>query len=472
MAASLTGSAGARFAQNLRAALRWWGDELRAAFAPQIARWLADEATLTDLHCDGSALRAADGRSVSLAADDPQAVLAAMPATWKNRDVRLTLDSALVLQKRINYPAAAEENLSGAVGFDIDRQTPFSADQVYFHARVVARDAARAVIEVELTVVPRATLREALQALRSAGSRLVGIAVAGDRGSPPIDLLPAGERPVRRLTQMQKTNLWLLAAALLLGLLALWVPVIQKRETVKALIPEVQKAEAEAEVSRRVESDYTRLMGQYGYLTARKYANYTALEVVEELTKLTPDSAWINQMDMKTTSKAREVQLQGEATSASKMIELLEQSPLLQNATQRAGTTRGVQPNTERFNIATEVKPRIAPPLVTASALMTSAAAPIVPPVAAPAAVSAVPPVVPAATAAAPAPTASVTAPAATPSGMPPAEASADTAPKRRPWGRFRQQPGQAPQQAPQQTPAQPQSQPQTPAQPQPGGAP
>jgi hypothetical protein len=63
----------------------------------------------------------------------------------------------------------------------------------------------------------------------------------------------------------------------------------------------------------------------------------------------------------KANRSVREVQLIGEAAAASKMIELLEQSPLLQNTTQRAQTTRGSQPNTERFQIATELKPRQLP---------------------------------------------------------------------------------------------------------------
>ncbi|MBI3714510.1 MAG: PilN domain-containing protein [Betaproteobacteria bacterium] len=407
-----------RISQNLRNALRWWVEELRAAFAPQIARWFADEATVTDLATGGADLRAADGKLLALVPGDGEATLRAMPPAWKGRVVRLTLDSTLVLQKRISYPQAAEENLQDTAAFDLDRQTPFTADQVYFHARVVGRDAARASIEVELTVVARSTLREVMQALRAGGNRLLAIGVAGDRGSPRIDLLPVAERAPRRLTQAQKTNLVLLASVVLLGLFALWIPVLQKREAVKALIPEVQKAETEAEASRRVESEYTRLAQQYNFLTGKKYATYTALEVVEELSKLTPDTAWLSILEIKSNAKARVVQLQGEAASASKMIEFLEQSPLLQNATQSNITTRGQQPNTERFSIATEVKPRPAP-----AAVPADAAPPAPNPVSAPAAVpvagaTSAPVVAPApiaATVAAPVATGAPTAPITTP---------------------------------------------------------
>src|SRR5437899_11671262 len=108
--------AGARLWQGLTEALRWWARELRTSFAPQIARWFADEATVTELACDGHGLRAADGKVLA-----PVAGETALSADWKNRDVRLTLDSGLVLQKRIHYPQAAEENLQDTVAFDLDR---------------------------------------------------------------------------------------------------------------------------------------------------------------------------------------------------------------------------------------------------------------------------------------------------------------------------------------------------------------
>jgi len=362
-----------RISQNLRNALRWWVDELRAAFAPQIARWFADEATVTDLATGGGDLRATDGNILALVPADAEATLRAMPPAWKGRVVRLTLDSGLVLQKRITYPQAAEENLQDMAAFDLDRQTPFTADQVYFHARVVGRDTVRASIEVELTVVARSALRDVMQLLRSGSNRLLAIGVSGDRGSPRIDLLPAAERAPRRLTQAQKTNLVLLAAVVLVGLFALWIPVLQKQAAIKALIPEVQKAEAEAEASRRIEGEYTRLAQQYNFLTGKKYANYTALEVIEELSKIMPDTAWLSILEIKSNAKARVVQLQGEAASASKMIEFLEQSPLLQNATQSNITTRGQQPNTERFSIATEVKPRPVPAVQPADAVAPAA---------------------------------------------------------------------------------------------------
>ncbi|MFN6168583.1 MAG: PilN domain-containing protein, partial [Burkholderiales bacterium] len=102
-----------------------------------------------------------------------------------------------------------------------------------------------------------------------------------------------------------------------------------------------------------------------------------------DLPRLSPEPPWLQRIELKSppggntaNRSVREVQLIGEAAAASKMIELLEQSPLLQNTTQRAQTTRGSQPNTERFQIATELKPRQLPELID---LIAIPAVPVVP---------------------------------------------------------------------------------------------
>ena len=86
------------------------------------------------------------------------------------------------------------------------------------------------------------------------------------------------------------------------------------------------------------------------------------LSVLEELARTFPDTTWVQKLDIKLNGKAREVTVLGEAQSASKVIENLEQSPLslFQNSKQLTQTFR-VTPNTERFHVSAEIKPRPVP---------------------------------------------------------------------------------------------------------------
>ena len=369
---------------------QWWSGELKSAFAPFSARWLHNDDDITDVASDGKSLTftnlsavptaSASGRirvelegsdAVTRSADDiKRAISAAL--SGRAKDVRLVISPDMVLQKSVTYPAATLENLRDVVAFDMDRQTPFTAAQVYFDARRAARSVANKSTEanplanVELIAVPRQTLQPVLQSLREAGASLLSIGIAHDSGSPRFDLLPLVEKPARRITRGQIINLVLLGLIAALVMAAVIVPIGQKRERAIALLPLLQKAQTEAEVTRKIESEFTRLWQEYNFAVSKKYATQPALEVVEELSRISPDTTWLMTLEMKTIANKsggpiHEVQLMGEAASASKMIELLEQSRLLQNATQRAQTTRGSQPTLERFQIATELRPRALP---------------------------------------------------------------------------------------------------------------
>jgi hypothetical protein len=94
----------------------------------------------------------------------------------------------------------------------------------------------------------------------------------------------------------------------------------------------------------------------------------------------------VQQLDVKTVGRVREVQLTGETASSSKLIELLEQSSILQNAAPRGTVTRGSQPGAERFVIAAESKRAAAAAAASAPRDRRRAAAAGAPPAAAPAA--------------------------------------------------------------------------------------
>ena len=56
----------------------------------------------------------------------------------------------------VEFPVATEENLGEVIGYELDRLTPFSADEALFGYRVIGRDDEKGIIKVYLTVLPRA----------------------------------------------------------------------------------------------------------------------------------------------------------------------------------------------------------------------------------------------------------------------------------------------------------------------------
>jgi general secretion pathway protein L len=307
---------------------------------------------------------------------------------------RLRLGREAALVRRVTMPAATEENLSQVVAFEMDRLTPFRAEDVYFDQRVVSRDPNSAQVGVELALAQKAAVDALVARLRELGVSVQGVSIAEDSGSPPLDLLPSEQRGERESANERMLRNALLFAVGALFLVSLGYPVYQKREAVVAILPQIAKARQEAEATDVLVRSLERQVADYNFMQGKRHVP-GALAFIEDLSRLLPDNTWVQQFDLRSAGKGREVQITGETVSSSRLIELLEQSTLLQNSAPRGTVTRGSQPGTERFMIAAEARSKPLPEAVPASEV----------------ALPAVPPPAPVATAAPPVPAAQATDP-------------------------------------------------------------
>jgi general secretion pathway protein L len=81
----------------------------------------------------------------------------------------LRLAEADVLSKTVTLPLAAERDLAQVLAFEMDRETPFNAEEIFWTHRVVRRDQQRGKLSARLLLVPRARLSTLLDALGKAG---------------------------------------------------------------------------------------------------------------------------------------------------------------------------------------------------------------------------------------------------------------------------------------------------------------
>jgi general secretion pathway protein L len=276
---------------------------------------------------------------------------------------RATLGPDDALVRRVAMPAATEENLRQVLEFEMDRLTPFRADEVYYDYRVVSRDAAAGQLVIQLVVARREVVDARVRELRDLGVSVQGVAIREDApgAGAPLDLLPTEQRGERESSRDRFIQRMVVGVVLLLLFVALIYPVYRKRETFIALNPIVNQARQEAEAADGLARELERQVADYNYLLARKHGTAPALAFLEEMSRLLPDNTWVQQLDVKTVGKTREVQISGETASSSKLIEILEGSTLLQNAAFRGNVSRGTQSGTERFLISAEVRPRTLP---------------------------------------------------------------------------------------------------------------
>ena len=354
---------------------RWWTAELRGMLPTSITRLLNGDAVATSVMVDERGVTILNTRAESgkpqVAERVPIDALASNPllrdliAAGRDR-VRLVLTPDQAMVKSITLPIATEENLREVVGFELDRHTPFTPEQAYYDAQIVRRDTQQEKIVVTLVVASKAEVASLLDTLTRAGLTCasVGIDDTAAENAAAVDLQPLADKPPRRLSRVHQINIGLLVLAVLLALVAIILPIWQKREAVKELIPQAEKSGAEFLISERVYGEYAKLAAEYNFLASRKHAAYPVVSVLEELARTFPDTTWVQKLDIKASGKVREVILLGEALSTSKVIENLEQSPLslFQNSKQQSATT-SLQLNRERFHVSTEIKPRPVPAL-------------------------------------------------------------------------------------------------------------
>ncbi len=363
---------GVPFVQRIANFWRWWKIALSSIAPSWLLSILSPPAELANIYLDGRSIStlklginsATPINTVSIDEGDAalRRLVAALRAEGGNLNaLRLVLPPANVLRRRISLPIATEENLRQVVGFDLDRQTPFSAASAFYDVKIEQRDTTSGMLTAQLAATAKAEIESVIALLAKGGMTVRAIGVVDDLAgtNPHFDLFPPELRPLQKLTARQIFNRILMVVVALLVLAVVFIPVWQKRENVISLLPILEKAKVENEGTERVLTEVTRLATEYNFIATKKQTTQATVTLVEEFSKMLPDNTWVQVLEIKTTPKVREVQVQGEAASATKLIELFEKSPLLQNTSTRSQVSRGAMPNTERFHIAAEVKPRL-----------------------------------------------------------------------------------------------------------------
>ncbi|RFC35411.1 MAG: general secretion pathway protein L [Candidatus Nitrotoga sp. LAW] len=271
----------------------------------------------------------------------------------RDERVALWLADTQCLSKQIELPLAAAKNLRQVLGFEMDRHTPFKAEQVYFDFRVLRVDNQKNRLVVKLVVVPRPAMDSSLDLLERWGTPANAAYVASIAvpDGDAINLMPA-ERNATQPSKLCGVNSGLLLLTLLLAMAAITIPIWQKRQAVIALLPIVDRAKQQARETDVLRREQERLAAEFNFMLDKKQAVPPLIILLDELSRLLPDDTWVQQFNL----KGKELQIQGETGSSSKLIALIESARILHDANFRSPLTKGNMPNSERYHLAAEIK--------------------------------------------------------------------------------------------------------------------
>jgi general secretion pathway protein L len=262
------------------------------------------------------------------------------------------LGAERVLRTTVDLPLAAEANLSEVVSFELDRHTPFHADQAAFAHRVIERDVAAQRLRVNLTVVPRPLIADAL----AIGARLrlepktVDVAERGGNHAASGNLLPdAGQGAAASGPGVVTYTLAATAAGLAMAILVLHVLATQRVENAVADALAATKKSLTAAVALDKEIDA--LTKDERFLVDRKRERMTVTRLLLDTTQILPNDTWLSDWGI----SGDEVQLSGNTESASALVEKLEQSHKFKNTTFQSPTVQDAHSGRERFHFSVRV---------------------------------------------------------------------------------------------------------------------
>ena len=352
----------------LSAFITWWVSELSALVPEHIKKrlmpvapklWLVpSQISPGDIEIWGEG--ASDGPlEIFRSSEDAQLLRTRWQALIKRFEfgapkVTVCLPPQAMLHRVVELPLAVESNLSNAIGYQLDQFTPFEPAAVYFDQRVIEKDPASGRIKVDLRVVPR----EAVDALRE---RLDNLQIAihaidratqkvGDGATMPepegFNVLP---KESRSAYQFDRSVLnWRLAGVALVAVyVTLFATLAIREAAVERFSDQVNVLRADAQQVMALQRELADALDAANYLAEKRATHPVMVPLLNEVTQLLPEDMWLQQVQV----RGNEITMMGFAQGSQQLIEIINESSLLNDAAFRGRVTVDPETSQERFTI-------------------------------------------------------------------------------------------------------------------------
>jgi general secretion pathway protein L len=281
---------------------------------------------------------------------------AALAAVLTGSHIELVLQSDRFLFRPLELPNRAAEFMNGIVRSQIDRLTPWNADNAAFGwSKPVETDAQRMLVTIAATALT--LVRPYVKAIADIGAHSIAVFTALPDGGPdatPIKVWEQKGRGIKDIGRIRQALVMVLAAAsittgLSIGANAIVGPILTTQQD---------------ELARQI-SNLRTMAGGAGNtalgsitmaqraLERRKHDTPSTVLALETLSKILPDQTYVTEFRV----EGNKLRLTGISRNAPSLIELIEQSGRFTRATFFAPTTRSTSDTGDRFHIEAVIKP-------------------------------------------------------------------------------------------------------------------
>lgn len=325
--------------QWLMQAFRWWVDELSTMVPPEWRdRFLKRNSILAEF----------GDREIVYRKGDTGELLAERP----RGSVKVVLPEHAVLTRQLELPALPMSDLKRMLALDLDRLTPFKADQVLFDAEIVGRDEEKGRQEILLGVLPRNSAEGILERARANALEPASISVSPGKGlSPKLDFLPAiREAAGGTAARRRAAYLWVAAGVLLV--FNLFMLSYRDANATDQLREAVESQQSPVTVAMRLRDKVQKEAAQRATLLKQKKQN-SPLPILEAVTNALPNGVWVSRFEW----NGKTVHIRGVQKDTPDLLAKLEASPLLRNARSLTTDPHAAEASSGAFDLALDRQP-------------------------------------------------------------------------------------------------------------------
>lgn len=341
---------------------RWWTGELVTFVPPSVRKYFQARSGLVTLDLDGDQLiigHVVSGRYRELArmsqagpeasgltTETRQRVATAIQAGAK---IALRICQDQVLRKQIDFPLTAERDLRQILNLELDLHTPAVEGAVFFDHRIIERNKKAKLLTVELAVVRRETVAQAMAVITPLGLVPSIIGVPSSDGVQ-FNFAPQPPKPVR-LTRFRIAAAGAAVIALVSPIVAIHFREAERSQKQAELAAEIAKQRSRSEQAAQLRHEFDEASQRYLFLPKRRQSPL-AVTTLNELAHLLPDDTWLSQVEI----TGQQMRVSGFSAAASRLLSLIDQSPLFANAQFRAPLTQVAGRSLERFDLSFDIK--------------------------------------------------------------------------------------------------------------------
>lgn len=348
---------------KLQPFLRWWSEGLYAGL-PAIGRHLfrASAPTLILQMRDANHVEVLwqqenkiTERGVFSLQDTGLLLDELLPAKCRKKpyQVMLRLRKPQVLYLQHYFPEAVKDNIRQVVGYQLDRLTPFTAENAFYDAKITLHDKTRKEVRTDIYVTPRRLVDLLMDKVKETGIKAIhSISVVGVEND--VNLLhTASDKPMSTTASLMPLYIFLgaLATTLLVPMAYQW----RRLQQLDAVLDQVRQASSQ---QMTIRDKLLEAGDALKFLEEKRRTSPIALDVVEKLSSIIPDHTWLERLSV--TGKTLEIR--GESGRALTLIDLLEEAPEFSNVRFKSPVTRNKENGRDRFHIEAILETKHAQP--------------------------------------------------------------------------------------------------------------